>query len=114
MHKNCKILIALIFLSAGFTSCKQQPHDKEKFTADNISSIYFEMMDLMIHDVTNPPLASRFFAYTTLAGYEVISQNEKGFKSMHRLLNQYPDLKTRYYTGLCLPAKRPTCHAGNS
>lgn len=93
MRRNCRILIALIFLSACIIGCKQQPHHKEKFTADNISSIYFEMMELMIHDVTNPPLASRFFAYTTLAGYEVISQNEKGFKSMHGLLNQYPNLK---------------------
>ncbi|MCY7422824.1 MAG: haloperoxidase, partial [Chitinophagaceae bacterium] len=41
----------------------------------------------------NPPLAARFFAYTTLAGYEVISQNEKGFKSMQGLLNEYPALK---------------------
>ncbi len=48
------------------------------------------MMDLMIHDVTNPPLASRFFSYACLAGYEVVSENNKSFPSMHGIVNEYP------------------------
>ncbi len=93
MRKYCKLIAGVLWMSIMMYGCKQKPLTKENFTTTDISSIYTEMMDLMIHDVTNPPLASRFFAYTTLAGYEVISQNEKGFKSMLGVLNEYPDLK---------------------
>ncbi|GGH00046.1 hypothetical protein GCM10007352_01200 [Mucilaginibacter phyllosphaerae] len=47
----------------------------------------------MVHDVTNPPLAARFFAYTCLAGYEVVAQNDASLKNMHGVLNSYPDIK---------------------
>jgi hypothetical protein len=52
-----------------------------------------EMTDIMVHDITNPPLAARFFSYACLAGYEVVSQNDRRHKSMHGILNEYPLLK---------------------
>ncbi|OOQ59753.1 vanadium-dependent haloperoxidase [Mucilaginibacter pedocola] len=58
----------------------------------DISKVIARMTDVMVHDVTNPPLASRFFAYTCLAGYEVMAQNDKQVKSMHAVLNQYPTI----------------------
>lgn len=36
----------------------------------------------MVHDVTNPALAARFFSYACLAGYEIVSQNDSSCKSM--------------------------------
>jgi hypothetical protein len=51
------------------------------------------MTDIMLHDITNPPLAARFFAYTCLAGYEVVVQNDAAFKSMYGKLNGYPEIK---------------------
>jgi hypothetical protein len=59
-------------------------------TNKDVSKVIARMTDVMVHDVTNPPLASRFFAYTCLAGYEVMAQNDKQLKSMHGVLNQYP------------------------
>lgn len=47
----------------------------------------------MVHDITNPPLASRFFSYACLAGYQVVAENNKEFKSMHGILNDYPDMQ---------------------
>ncbi len=44
----------------------------------------------MVNDVTNPPLASRFFSYAALAGYEVVSQHDLRYKSMHGILRDYP------------------------
>ncbi|GAB3905120.1 hypothetical protein GCM10028803_35530 [Larkinella knui] len=51
------------------------------------------MTEVMIHDVTNPPLAARFFTYACLAGYEVIAQNDKAYRSMHGVLNDYPAIE---------------------
>ena len=48
------------------------------------------MTDIMVHDITNPPLAARFFAYSCLAGYEVVTQNDSNFHTMRGVLNEYP------------------------
>ncbi|EON78776.1 hypothetical protein ADIS_0673 [Lunatimonas lonarensis] len=53
------------------------------------------MTDIMVHDITNPPLAARFYAYATLAGYEVVSQEDEGFHSMALVLNDYPQIPKR-------------------
>ncbi|RFM28343.1 phosphatase PAP2 family protein [Deminuibacter soli] len=46
----------------------------------------------MVHDITNPPLAARFFAYSCLSGYEVIVQNSDGYHSMYNRLHGYPQI----------------------
>jgi hypothetical protein len=87
---QCSILLCvLIFL---YSSCK--PGKKAPaLTGRDITHVVTEMTEIMVHDITNPPLAARFFAYTCLAGYEVASQNTKSLKSMHGVLNEYPDIK---------------------
>ncbi|RYU97119.1 phosphatase PAP2 family protein [Emticicia agri] len=57
------------------------------------------MTEIMIHDVSNPPLASRFFSYACLAGYEVISQNNDSIPSMQGKLNEYPAIKKTQLSG---------------
>lgn len=85
MKKNT--LIALLGLFA-LTGCHKTP--PPQLGNKDVGRVVGQMADVMIHDVTNPPLASRFFAYTCLAGYEVLSQNDKQVKSMHGILNDYP------------------------
>lgn len=48
------------------------------------------MSATMIHDVTNPPLAARFFAYACITGYEIISENDTIIPSLHGRLKEYP------------------------
>lgn len=84
------ICVLAVFVMAGCTSSvKKNP----EFSSEQISGVISKMTDLMVHDVTNPPLAARFFAYASLAGYEVVSQNSKDCPRMHGLLNEYPDIK---------------------
>lgn len=58
-----------------------------------IGNITLQMTNVMVHDVTNPPLSARFFAYVCLAGYEVVAQNDTAYKSMHGVLNEYPKIE---------------------
>lgn len=51
------------------------------------------MTDIMVHDITNPPLAARFFAYSCLAGYEVVAQNDSSVPTMQGVLNEYPTIE---------------------
>ena len=88
------IYAAVVFLSfvINFTSCKPKRQEPE-FTADDISHIISQMTDVMVHDITNPPLAARFFSYTCLAGYEVVAEHDKKMVSMYGKLNGYPDTR---------------------
>ncbi|MCF2488176.1 vanadium-dependent haloperoxidase [Dyadobacter sp. CY347] len=74
-----------------FASCKKD--SSAKISPDAIGNVTLQMTDVMIHDVTNPPLSARFFAYACLAGYEVVSQNDTAYKSMHGILNDYPKME---------------------
>lgn len=86
--------LALVFLFAVFnlSSCKQKKPEAE-FTSNDISHIIMQMTDVMVHDITNPPLAARFFSYACLAGYEVAAAHDKAMVSMYGVLNEYPDIK---------------------
>lgn len=89
MTRKNVIILLFVFFSAG---CKEKKKIPE-FTNKDISHIITQMSDIMYHDITNPPLAARFFSYACLAGYEVVSQHDAAFKSMHGVLNEYPDIK---------------------
>lgn len=82
------------------TGCTPQPARQQgagkptpALTTAVISQVITKMTEVMVHDITNPPLAARFFSYACLAGYEVVVQNNRAFKTMHGVLTDYPDLK---------------------
>jgi hypothetical protein len=77
----------------NLAGCTTRPQKQPVLTAAAISQVITEMTEVMIHDITNPPLAARFFSYACLAGYEVMTQHDTAFISMHKVLNDYPDLK---------------------
>jgi hypothetical protein len=83
-----------VLLLAGFffQSCR---HRTQQFEAsvEDIMHVTNSMTNLMLHDVTNPPLAARFFSYTYLAGYEVVAQNDSASVSMYGILNGYPKIQ---------------------
>lgn len=80
------ILLILLF------SCtpKKQP---TVFSNKELEKVIFTMTDIMLQDITNPPLAARFFSYACLAGYEVVTQYDTTFKTMYGKLNGYPTMK---------------------
>jgi len=95
---STKAFLSTMLLGAAilYTGCgkKQVP---PALTSADITKVIDHMTVIMIHDVTNPPLAARFFSYTCLAGYEVVSENDKSVKSMHGILNEYPVVKKPAY-----------------
>lgn len=59
----------------------------------DVERVIQQMTEVMIHDVTNPPLAARFFAYSCLAANEVIAMHDSTVKSMSGKLNEFPNIK---------------------
>lgn len=87
---KCSACLWLLLLVTA--SCRQK-NKLPELGSSEINHVVTQMTEIMVHDITNPPLAARFFAYTCLAGYEVASQNTKALQSMHGVLNQYPVIK---------------------
>lgn len=89
--KNCIILmLGIVGLLAG---CNPKSKQKQELGGEIIGQITSQMTDVMVHDVTNPPLGSRFFAYSCLAGYEVVSKFDTSYHSMHQVLNGFPEIE---------------------
>jgi hypothetical protein len=82
-----------ILLFSGLCAIINSCHNNKKsgsLSNQDIAKVIHQMSAIMIHDVTNPPLATRFFAYTCLSGYEIVAENDKKVKSLHGILNHYP------------------------
>ena len=90
IFNNLRILIALFVLFAA-NGCRNEK--KHRLVNRDVTNVIDHMTQVMVHDVTNPPLAARFFSYTCLAGYEVVSQNTGTLRPMKGILNEYPDIK---------------------
>lgn len=86
--KKAFFLITVFIVVISGNGCNSKSH--VMLSSTDIGKVLSQMTQLMIHDVTSPPLAARFFAYTCLAGYEVVSENDKHCKSVHGILNDYP------------------------
>lgn len=88
-----KKLLILFLCAATAFSCHNKEEVEHAFSSQEISHVLAKMTDVMVHDITNPPLAGRFFSYACLAGYEVISQHDTSYQSMYGRLKEYPKLE---------------------
>lgn len=77
---------SLIFL----ISCKKSMDPK--LTNKDIAGVLDQMTELMIRDVTNPPLAARFYSYACLSGYSVVALNDSTIVPFKGILNEFPEI----------------------
>ena len=63
--------------------------EKQKSYAATIQQQVWSLTDVMYHDVVNPPAAARFYSYSLLAGYEILSQLDPSASAFQSGLNQY-------------------------
>lgn len=77
---------------AGFSlfSCKDNS-EPIVITTDNFHDAIDQVVDVMIHDIFSPPVASRVFVYPNIAAYEIIAQNDSSYQS---LTHQVKDFKS--------------------
>ncbi|PWJ59357.1 PAP2 superfamily protein [Dyadobacter jejuensis] len=85
--------LLFLVLSGLLFACDPSEAPTDELPASEIGRVTSRMTDLMVQDVTNPPLAGRFFAYATLAGYEVVALNDTAYKSMAGVLNDFPEIE---------------------
>ncbi len=83
------IVLFLFFLN----SCKTDVVKSPVLASSEIPKVIARMTDIMVHDITNPPLAARFFSYACLSGYEIMAQNDSSIHSMKGVLNEFPTIE---------------------
>ncbi|TQO39649.1 PAP2 superfamily protein [Arenibacter algicola] len=90
----------ILVIACSLFACKKTSQNNIVFhDSDEISNVIASMTDIMVHDITNPPLAARFFSYSCLAGYEVVAQNNNSFTSMKGRINNFPEIKVNKPSG---------------
>jgi len=87
------ILVLSFLFMAGNENLLAQSSPKTLFTTKDYGLAIHEISEVMIHDVVAPTGASRYYAYCTIAGYVIISQQHPAeFRDLKTVLNSFPDL----------------------
>jgi hypothetical protein len=86
MKKNPVFYSALFifYVVVIFSSCKQKSNDYVKVMHDPFlyEQVMHKLNYVIIYDIFTPPVASRVFAYSNLAAYEVLANEGKHFASL--------------------------------
>ena len=67
-------ILWMLLIVAVFSACEQA---NPNFQEDAGNPEYFhqsmkQLSDVIVHDIFSPPVASRIFAYSSIAGYEPV------------------------------------------
>ncbi len=82
-------LLAALFLFLFLASCSK-PNTEYQAKASNPQFLHRslkEITDLIVHDIFSPPQASRIYAYSSIAAYEVAIAGDSTFKTLAGQLN---------------------------
>lgn len=60
----------------------------------------WSLTEVMYHDVVNPPAAARFYSYSALTGYEILSQLNPAAPRFQNQLKQYPTVQLNRSAGI--------------
>jgi len=67
-------------------SCKEISVPIE-ITTDHFHTSIDKVVEVMIHDIFSPPVASRVFVYPNIAAYEILAQNDSTYSSLKNQIN---------------------------
>lgn len=79
----------MFFILFSVVSCEKETKEIV-ITGDDFHAANKNLSDVMVHDIFSPPVASRVYAYSNIAAYEVMAQFNPEYQS---LAGQLTDLK---------------------
>jgi PAP2 superfamily len=84
------LVIASVILFGALEVTGQNKHQEElQLLADHV----FNLSEIMLHDVANPPAASRFYAYALLGAYEAALYGQHQLPDLNSKLNVNPGIQ---------------------
>lgn len=93
MKKNISILGSLALVGILFFAACQGGQDSGAYKEKADNPDYYhrsvkKLTDVIVHDIFSPPVASRIYAYASVAGYEVLRNDYPEFKTFAGQLNE--------------------------
>ncbi|MBC7921741.1 MAG: vanadium-dependent haloperoxidase [Ferruginibacter sp.] len=78
-------------MASLLAGCQSPPRDYRKSAADPelLHASVRKLTDVIVHDVFSPPVASRVYAYPTIAAYEVLIHDYPAYQSLAGQLNGF-------------------------
>lgn len=76
-----KRLVGLLVLAAIITSCSKE-EEPIVVSPDDFHRSVDKVVEIMVHDIFSPPVASRVFAYPNIAAYEIIAQQNDTYNPL--------------------------------
>lgn len=82
--------LLLLSLTISF-SCEKENPDFQQEAADPayLHRSVKQLTDVIVHDIFSPPVASRIYAYASLAAYEVMANGNSDYQSLAGQLNDF-------------------------
>ena len=85
-------LSALILVCLALTSCNNKTDYLEALDSNEyLIQANGQVTNVMVHDIFSPPVASRIYAYASLAAYEVAALSDEDYQSMMGQLNGFEE-----------------------
>jgi hypothetical protein len=80
--------LPLFFAAALLVQCST----KEPYTdhSRDLQDEFQAITEILVHDIFSPPVASRVYAYTSAAAYEVIAQSSPDYRSLTGQFHDFP------------------------
>ena len=85
MKKILGVFIIVLFLG----SCNRESTPIE-ITANDYHNAMDRLTNIMVHDIFSPPVASRIYAYSNIAAYEVLVKGNKELRSFSHTYKDFP------------------------
>ncbi len=77
-----KMLRPFLFILVLILASCQKKQEPIMITAEDFHSSVDKVTEVMIHDIFSPPVASRIYAYPSIAAYEIMSKNNDQYRSL--------------------------------
>lgn len=91
MKLKAKLTFFIILLISGCVISCSGTAEPIEVTSEEYHQVGDRITDIMVHDIFSPPVASRIYAYSNIAAYEVLALNNTELKSF---AGRYKGLET--------------------
>jgi len=83
-HRGVIKLVLGLFVAMQFISCNQKKNDyvKVMHNPNLYTTVVHSLTYVIIYDIFTPPVASRIYAYSNLAAFEVLAKEGHHFASL--------------------------------
>ena len=89
--KTVHYILTLVLAASFMVACSKKA-DPIVITPAHFHNTIDKVTEVIIHDIFSPPVASRIYAYPTIAAYEIIASQNPSFTSLAGQLNYFIDL----------------------